>query len=479
MAIYDPIEQRLCVRIVYDGVGGAGKTTNLKALCNLFATQRTTELFSPGEAEGRTLYFDWVQILAGAICGFPLMCQIISVPGQAVLTPRRRHLLSSADVVVFVCDSDPAAIGRAQRGLALIDEMKRDVPLLVQANKQDSPQALSGRRVLEALGRDAAVVEAIATEGVGVVDTFVAAVRVVSRQMHADSDAGRLSLDVGRAPAARDVLDRLKRAELDPAWAAEMFLEEAHAAFLLEGGFDREPVPMVAKQAPPMFPRPDVEVGFVWPAHTGRLVVEELVAIRGDDEPVLSADGTCELVLGGRRLRTSNTMRFEEREDARQALVRAARERTQLDASLASGTVLILQGSRDGAFWLWTIMPEAEPLSDVLRKADDRRPWLEGYAVAVAEVLRTGIRHGFSVDLSPSSFGVVNGAIRYFGDVGTSDTTRVSPNVVSAVDAVAQAGWESDVFLEAFERELARRLTPEEVVSNHFGAMSISSVPPA
>ena len=60
MAIFDPVEQRMCVRIVYDGAGGAGKTTNLRSLCNLFATQHTTELFSPGELDGRTLYFDWV-----------------------------------------------------------------------------------------------------------------------------------------------------------------------------------------------------------------------------------------------------------------------------------------------------------------------------------------------------------------------------------------------------------------------------------
>ena len=477
MAIFDPVEQRLCIQVVYDGVGGAGKTTNLKALCSLFATQRTTELVSPGEAEGRTLYFDWVQIMAGAICGFPLMCQIISVPGQAVLTPRRRHLLSNADVVVFVCDSDPAGIERARLGLALLDEIGRDVPVIVQANKQDGAHALSGRRVVEALGRDAPVVEAIATEGVGVIDTFVAAVRIVSRKMHEESDAGALALDVGRAPGAHDVLDRLQRAELDPAWAAEMFLEEAHAAFLLEGGFDRSATPAPSRQAPPVFPRPDVEVGFVWPAHTGRLVVEELLTARGGDEELsLNTAGACELVVGTQRLRTSKTCRFEDREEARQALVRAARERTQLDSITAAGTVLILQVARDGAFWLWTIMTDAQPLPEVLATAEDRRPWLEAYAVTVVEVLRTGIRHGFAVDLSPESFGVVDGVVRYFGEVGMDATT---PNVVSVLDAVARAGWESDVFLEAFEREMGRRLTPEEAAADHLGAMSTSSVPPA
>src|SRR5690349_12843469 len=105
MPTFDPENQRICVRIVYDGAAGGGKTTNLRQLCNLFATHQGSDLYTPLALRGRTLYFDWVQIRAGMACGYPLVCQLVAVPGQVVLTPRRRHLLSSADVVVYVCDS--------------------------------------------------------------------------------------------------------------------------------------------------------------------------------------------------------------------------------------------------------------------------------------------------------------------------------------------------------------------------------------
>ena len=67
MAFFDPAEQRMGVRVVYDGVARSGKTTNLRQLCALFATQRTTELYTPAELDGRTLYFDWAQFHAGVV----------------------------------------------------------------------------------------------------------------------------------------------------------------------------------------------------------------------------------------------------------------------------------------------------------------------------------------------------------------------------------------------------------------------------
>ena len=186
MAIFDPHEQRLCVRVVYDGIAGAGKTTNLNQLATLFAAQRATEVWSASEIAGRTLSFDWMQLNAGVVAGIPLLCQIISVPGQVALTPRRLHLLKQADVVVYVCDSHAETVERAREGLAVIDAIVRDggepLPFVIQANKQDQRDALDSASLLAALGRhEATVVDAIATDGIGVVDTFVYAVRMLSR----------------------------------------------------------------------------------------------------------------------------------------------------------------------------------------------------------------------------------------------------------------------------------------------------------
>ena len=40
MAVFDLEEQKIVVRIVYDGAENAGKTTNLQKLCELFTTRR-------------------------------------------------------------------------------------------------------------------------------------------------------------------------------------------------------------------------------------------------------------------------------------------------------------------------------------------------------------------------------------------------------------------------------------------------------
>ena len=54
------------------------------------------------------------------VCGFPLLCQVISVPGQVVLTERRRHLLATADAVVYVCDSAESKVEMARDGFDII-----------------------------------------------------------------------------------------------------------------------------------------------------------------------------------------------------------------------------------------------------------------------------------------------------------------------------------------------------------------------
>lgn len=453
--IFDPVEQRLCVRIVYDGAGGAGKTTNLKALAGLLPSQNASEVFSPGELEGRTLYFDWLQVMAGVICGYPLLCQVISVPGQTVMTPRRRHLLSTADVVVLVCDSDPVGVERAREGLARVAEVTAGLPLVVQANKQDHVNALSGESVLAALGCEAGVVEAIATDGVGVVDTFVDAVRLVAKRMQDRCDASGLVVEVGRAAIARDLHVRLERETLDPAWAAEMLLEEAQAAFLLDGGFAGAPV-RTRRQDGPSIPRSDVETGFVWPAH-GRALLD---TIESDTAVVVDADGIVDVRTASLRLRTSRALRFDEREGARQALVRAARERTQLDQGLAVETVLVLQPGRDGAWWLWTVMRDAPTLPAVVDALVERSARVAEYGCAIASALRVCVANGFTVDLRPTSFAVIDDHVAYVG-VFDGVVREIGAEVVAAMDEVARRGWESDVFLEAFERELGR-LTPEE-----------------
>src|SRR5262245_19461841 len=105
MAVLSLSKDALVIRVVYDGPPMAGKTTSVRSL----AGKLGSDVKAPEEVECRTLYFDWLDYTGGLFEGRRIRCQIVSAPGQATLASRRRRLLETADVVVFVSDSTSEA----------------------------------------------------------------------------------------------------------------------------------------------------------------------------------------------------------------------------------------------------------------------------------------------------------------------------------------------------------------------------------
>jgi len=477
LPLFDLCEGRLCLRIVYDGVACAGTTSNLRELSAALAARRTTELVSPAELDGRTLYFDWLQITAGVVCGFPLLCQVISVPGQIALTPRRRHLLAMADVVVYVCDSSRGALDRARQGLRVLDEVaaarREPIPLVLQANKQDQPDARIGRDVARALAReDAVVVEAIAAHGVGVVDTFVSAVRAGTRAVQANGDASKMRVPVRGVDRPAEVVARLERAKLDPSWAAELILEQASRSMVdgapssASSGASRRAATRdtsrpSATRAP--LPTADVPTGFVWPAHTGRAALRELAATDAirlevavvDDVPVHE-------IAGGYELVTSKARHFATADEAREALVREARERAQLGPLLVEGTVLCVKPAADGSSWLWTIAPRLASLDEAaLAAPPERRAALtRQFAAAVVQAIAAEVRHAFALELVARSFRVQGDAVRYVGALRARATGRLLDRIAACA---AAAPFDGSAVLDGLESAAAVELTPAEL----------------
>jgi signal recognition particle receptor subunit beta len=189
MASYDPARGCYVVRVVYDGPGYAGKTTNLQRICDLIPVTRRSEMYTPASLKGRTMFFDWLEIDGPTLGGHSLKFQLITVPGQIERNYRRKPLVEMADVVVFVCDASPPQVADTQRTFArLRASMKareKPVPLVVQANKQDVPGALGPAKLRKKLGldRDATIVSASAVSGQGVQDTLRSAVRLGVKAM--------------------------------------------------------------------------------------------------------------------------------------------------------------------------------------------------------------------------------------------------------------------------------------------------------
>jgi signal recognition particle receptor subunit beta len=467
MAHYDPELRRLCVRIVYDGPANAGKTTNVRQLAAIFPSCEAPEVISPSEIAGRTLSFDWLEIRAGVLLGFPLVCQVVTVPGQGVLTPRRRYLLESADVVVYVCDAALAELDRAREGLTVLEEVVRErrvrPPVVLQANKQDQVGARPAEIVAAALGLgEVPSVEAIAVDGGGVVDTFVTAVRAVGQALKRDVEAGEIRIPVRRTPSPAALLHELLQHSLDREAAAEMLLREIARALrpaeavpsaIPEGLFSLEPRRHLRDEGTPSrptLPRADLPAGHVWPARHGR---EILSALGVCEVPEVESDRPLVVESGAFVLETARALRFPEPEVARAAVVRAARERTQLGSLLPPETVLALQPAADGASWLWTIHRRRETVDVALARGPEPR-LLEALGRAVAALLRVASSGGLAVDLRTSAF-AIDDPFRYVGRLGPlADARSLSEAFGRFLEELA-AARALDAFLPALDAALA------------------------
>jgi hypothetical protein len=241
MPLVDRSSHSVVLRIVYDGPPDAGKATSVRYLRDhLPRGSREGELRSDDD---RGSLFDWLEVGCGWPGGDRVRCQLAVVPRQLPLARRRHHLLDSADAVVFVADSRAAAAPETGAALrSLVRGLgRRDVPLLLQANKQDLPDAQPPDGLHGALGLAARVpvIGARAIDGAGIVETFLRAVRLAAEHARAvlvaaepgegDPAAGALlrrtlETDATEGLATLDALSRLA----DPA-AGPLMLDAADA----------------------------------------------------------------------------------------------------------------------------------------------------------------------------------------------------------------------------------------------------------
>lgn len=228
MAYFDPERREVVLRIVYDGLATAGKTANLRAL-HAAATHRARgALVVPAETRtGRTLYFDWLELLVGYIDDWPIRCQILTVPGQFAHAERRFQLLREIDAVVLVCESSRAGVRAARIAwafltAALASTGNAATPIIVQANKQDLPGALSVQEVRAELDLEVRlpILAASATGQDGVLATFLTALgeaREPVRRLLRSTGPEALPRPVGTAEELYLAMLAHEEARADPA----------------------------------------------------------------------------------------------------------------------------------------------------------------------------------------------------------------------------------------------------------------------
>ena len=185
MVQFNTRANEILLKLVYYGPGLSGKTTNLQQLHALCADQQRGEMFSVNTQEDRTLFFDLLPINLGYIYGNAIHLQVYTVPGQIQYDASRRVVLGGADGVVFVADSAEAkmqdnvdSLSNLYHNLNANRLNIKQIPLVLQFNKRDLPEALAVGVMNRRLNfRNAPFFEAIASQGIGVVETFRAITR--------------------------------------------------------------------------------------------------------------------------------------------------------------------------------------------------------------------------------------------------------------------------------------------------------------
>jgi signal recognition particle receptor subunit beta len=180
MVLFNYATKEITAKIVYYGPGLCGKTTNLQFVYDSLPSNNKSKMLSLATKTDRTLFFDFLPIDLGKIRGMRTKLQLYTVPGQVYYNSTRQLVLKGADGVVFVADSQEHAVDANLESLQnLEDNLKRqgvrirEIPLVIQFNKRDLPNALSVPEMVAEVDKlGVPYFESVATTGIGVEETL-------------------------------------------------------------------------------------------------------------------------------------------------------------------------------------------------------------------------------------------------------------------------------------------------------------------
>jgi signal recognition particle receptor subunit beta len=178
-------------KIVYYGPGLCGKTTNIQWIYEQANPEKRGKLVSLATETDRTLFFDFLPLDMGMVKGFKVRFHLYTVPGQVFYDASRKLILRGCDGIIFVADSQRARMEANIESIAnLATNLKengfdiRSIPYVLQLNKRDMPSAATVPEMERLLRfRGEPMVEAVANQGTGVIDTLKAAARQVLMEL--------------------------------------------------------------------------------------------------------------------------------------------------------------------------------------------------------------------------------------------------------------------------------------------------------
>ncbi len=181
MAEFDEVNRKITLKLVYYGPAMSGKTTNLMRLHDLLAPELKGDILTLETQNDRTLFFDLLPLGFQTPTGWLVKLKLFTVPGQVAHDATRKAVLSRADGIVFVADSQRTQSVNNGESFQSLEENARRVgldfdhlPLVVQYNKRDLPQILSEDEIRERWAQTSlSLTFASALTGQGVRETFI------------------------------------------------------------------------------------------------------------------------------------------------------------------------------------------------------------------------------------------------------------------------------------------------------------------
>jgi len=181
VAEFDEQGKRLTLKLVYYGPAQSGKTTNLSCLHEHLSPELKGEMMALETKGDRTLFFDLLPMGMHCPSGLMIKLKLFTVPGQVAHDSTRKAVLSRADGVVFVADSQS---NQSMNNLEAFENLVANVsrvgldidtlPIVIQFNKQDLPDSLSQQEVLLRWSKTPwPVVFSSALKSEGVNETFI------------------------------------------------------------------------------------------------------------------------------------------------------------------------------------------------------------------------------------------------------------------------------------------------------------------
>lgn len=187
MPVVNPLAREVVFKVVYYGPGLGGKTTSLQYIHATARPEHRGKMVSLATPVDRTLYFDFLPVRVPGVRGSSVRLQLFTVPGQVYYNATRKLVLTGADGLVLVFDSQRA---RSDANLESLENLRENlaahgrdlatIPHVIQFNKRDLYDTAPIDELERQLNRESAPsFGTVAMTGEGIFESLEAVTRAV------------------------------------------------------------------------------------------------------------------------------------------------------------------------------------------------------------------------------------------------------------------------------------------------------------